>query len=112
MGKYYNPADQVRIPERIRRAKSQRKRHSLGARALIESLVTSFIWLTPTDVLAIVEQLNDDITELNVRVALFHLVKAGKLEKRRDWGGRANGYQVKKPNREWDCQKEPRALGA
>jgi hypothetical protein len=72
----------------FRRAKPERKPHSLGARVLIEFLVTDFIWLTPPDILAMVEQLNDDITENNVKVGIFHLVKAGKLEKRRHLGGR------------------------
>lgn len=62
-------------------------------------VVTDFLWVTPTDVLAMVEQLNDDITQLSVRVGLFNLVRAGKLEKRRYRGERANGYQVKKPPR-------------
>jgi hypothetical protein len=97
MRRDYTPADQVRIRSGSRRQTSHKKARRLGAASLILSIVTNFIWLTFTDVLAITEQLNDDITEESVRVALWMLVKTGKLEKRRHVGGRLNGFQVKRP---------------
>jgi hypothetical protein len=97
MRKDYKPPDQVRIAGSFPRPQSRKKIQRLGASLLILSVVTDFIWLTFTDVLAMTEQLNDDITEESVRVALWMLVKSGKLERRRYRGERLNGYQVKKP---------------
>lgn len=45
--------------------------------AVVLRSVTTFIWFTPTYVLAIVEQIDDRFDENLVNVILWHLVKRG-----------------------------------
>jgi hypothetical protein len=97
MNRRYRPPDKVRIEGRDKRQKYSRKFYELCVPALILSVTTSFIWLTATDVLAMVEQLDDDVTEDAVKIAIWKLVKEGMLEKRAYRGERANGFQVKMP---------------
>ena len=61
-------------------------------------VLSPICWLTPCDVLELVEYLDDSVSAMAFKVAIHKLVKAGKLERRRYWGyGRKNGFQVKKP---------------
>ena len=99
MKKFRTDPPEVHIRGRkARRRGFSRKPHTSAAPALVLVVTNHICWLTPTEILELVEYLDDTVTEIAVKVAIYNLLKAGKLEKRPySLGGRKNGVQVKKP---------------